>query len=59
MGLESLGPVKACCPSVGKCQGSGVGVGEWQDTPIERGGEGLNRGFSKGKPVKGMTLICK
>ena len=26
MGGEDLGPVKALCPSVGKCQGQEVGV---------------------------------
>ena len=27
MGGEVLGPVKVLCPSVGECQGQGVGVG--------------------------------
>jgi hypothetical protein len=29
MGGEALGPVKAQCTSVGKCQGGEVGMGGW------------------------------
>jgi hypothetical protein len=36
-----FGPVKAQCPSVGECQGGGVG---W------------DRGFLEGKPGKGIAF---
>ena len=49
MGGEALGPVKALCPSVGKYQ-SEKGVGGL----VSRG-----RGFSEGKPGKGIHLECK
>lgn len=41
---EALGPVKALCPSVGKCQGQEVGVGG-----LGSKGKGVeDRGFSQG-----------
>ena len=44
MGGEALGPVKALCPSIGKCQGQEVGVGRL----VSRGeGEGTGR-FQRG-----------
>ena len=52
MGGEALGPVKALCPSVGECQGQEAEVGGL----VSRGrGEG-NKGFSEGKPGKGITF---
>jgi hypothetical protein len=47
MGGEALGPVKALCTSVGECQGQEAGVGKL----VSRG-----RGFSEGKPEKGITF---
>jgi hypothetical protein len=40
MGGETLGPVKALCPSAGKCQGQEAGVGGL----VSRGGGGGNKG---------------
>jgi hypothetical protein len=51
MGEEALGPVKARCPSVGECQGQEAGVGGL--VCVYGGG---NRGFSEGKPGKGITF---
>jgi hypothetical protein len=39
------------CPSIGECQGQEAGVGGW----VSRGREG-DRGFSEGKPGKGLTF---
>jgi hypothetical protein len=47
MGGEALGPVKVLCPSVGECQGQEVGASGL----VSRG-----RGFSEGKPGKGITF---
>ena len=46
MGEEALGPMKALCPSVGKCQGqeAGVGVLVSRQRAKEIGGGGLRRG---------------
>jgi hypothetical protein len=44
-GGEALGPVKARCPSVGRCQGQELGVGRL-----------LSRRRWEGKPGKGITL---
>jgi hypothetical protein len=41
MGAEALGPVKAQFPSVGECQGSEVGVGEWGNALTEADGGGM------------------
>jgi hypothetical protein len=49
MGGEALGPEKALCPSVGECQGQEAGVGGL----VSRG---RRRGFSEGKPGKGITF---
>jgi hypothetical protein len=58
MGGEALGPVKAQCTSVGECQGREAevcgGWGGWGNTLIEEGGR--HRGFSEGKPGKGITF---
>ena len=51
MGRETLGPVKALCPSVGECQGREAGVGG-----LVSRGNGRDRGFSEGKPRKGITF---
>jgi hypothetical protein len=51
---ETLDPVKALCPSVGRCQVQEVGVcglvsmGEW--------GRYRRRGFSEGKPGTKITF---
>jgi hypothetical protein len=37
---EALGPVKARCPTVGKCQGGKVGVGEWLRENTHKNGRG-------------------
>ena len=54
MGREALSPVKVLCPSIGECHGQEAGVG----TLVSRGrGErGRDRGFSEGKPGKGITF---
>ena len=52
MGGEAVGPVKALCPSVGECQDREAGVGGL----VSSGRRGWDRGFSKGKPGKGITL---
>jgi hypothetical protein len=49
MGGEALGPVKALCPSVGKCQG--------QEVEVEEQGEGRgDKGFLEGKLGKAITF---
>jgi hypothetical protein len=48
MGGEALGPVKALCPSIGKCQDQ-----EWEWGVRGRRGD---RGFSEEKPGKGITF---
>ena len=52
MGGEALGPVKALCPSIGECQGQEMGVSGL----MNRVGRGRGRGFSEGKPGKGITF---
>jgi hypothetical protein len=52
MGEEALGPVKVLCPSIGDFQGQEVGVGGL----VSRGRQGGDRGFSEGKPGKGITF---
>ena len=47
MGGDTLGSVKALCPSVGECQNQEVGVGEL----VSRG-----RGVLEGKPGKGIPF---
>jgi hypothetical protein len=49
---EALGPEKAQCPSVGKCQDWGVGVGGL----VSRWRGSWDRGFSEGKPGKGDNI---
>ena len=51
MGGETLGPVKALCPSVGECQGQEVGVGGLMRENGMGGGQG-----SEGKQGKGITF---
>jgi hypothetical protein len=46
---EALGPVKVLCPSIGECQDQ-----EWEW--VGWGAGGGNRGFSEGKPEKGIIL---
>ena len=52
MGREALGPVKALCTSVREFQDQKVGVGGL----VSRGRQGGDRGFSEGKPGKGITF---
>jgi hypothetical protein len=52
VGGEALGPVKALCPSIGECQGQEMGVSGL----MSRVGRGRGRGFSEGKPGKGITF---
>jgi hypothetical protein len=40
---ESLGPVKAQCPSVGEFKGGEVGVGGWENILIEAGWGGMGK----------------
>jgi hypothetical protein len=51
MGGEALGPVKAQCPSVEKCQDRGAGVG----VLLSRGKRG-GMGVLDWKPGKGITF---
>jgi hypothetical protein len=41
MGGETLGLVKARCPSIGGCKGGEVGVGGWVSPLIEAGEGGM------------------
>jgi hypothetical protein len=50
IGGEALGPVKTPCSSVGKCQGSEVGVGGWEGEHPHR-----NRGW-EGSSGKGIPF---
>jgi hypothetical protein len=53
MGGETLGPVKALCPNVGECQGQEAEVGGL----VSKGkGDYRRKGFSEGKPGKGITF---
>jgi hypothetical protein len=53
MGGEALGSMKALCPSVGECQGQGVGVGE---LVRREGGGGEGGDFLEDKAEKGITF---
>jgi len=57
MGGESLGPIKAQCPSVGKCQvGKMKGSGWWVvEHPHRSGGWGDSR-ILEGKPKQEITF---
>jgi hypothetical protein len=60
MGEETLGPVKAQCPSVGEHWGREVGMGGWMEIYlIETGGGGMGYGVSGGELGKGITFECK
>jgi hypothetical protein len=48
MGGESLGPVKALCPSVGECQGREAGVGWCVGKQPSRNGRGMGEGVGGG-----------
>jgi hypothetical protein len=49
MGWEAFGPVEAQCPSIGECQGSEAGVGEWVvEHPHRSMREGVQRGILEG-----------
>jgi hypothetical protein len=50
MGAEALGPVKALCPSIGKCQDQ-----EWECVG-SRGRGGGDRGFLERKLGKEITF---
>jgi hypothetical protein len=52
MGGDTLGPVKALCPSVGECQGQEAGMGGL----VSRRSRGGHRGVLKGKPGKEITF---
>jgi hypothetical protein len=52
MGGENLGLAKALCPSIGECQDYEVEVGGL----VSMGQGGGIRGFSEGKPGKGITF---
>ena len=52
MGGESLGPLKALCPSIGECQGWEAGVGGLGSR--ERGE--VYRGFLERKLVMGIAF---
>jgi hypothetical protein len=57
MGGESLGPVKALCPSVGECQGQEAGVGGLVSKGRgERIGFFLFFFFPEGKLKRGITF---
>jgi hypothetical protein len=59
VGSEALGPVKAQFSSVGKCQGSEVGVGKWEVEQVHRSREredGIGE-VLEGKPGKGIDNI--
>jgi len=58
MGGEALGPVKAQCPSIGKCQDVKAGVAKWLgEHPHRSRGEGKwDRGVEEGKLGKGITF---
>jgi hypothetical protein len=58
---ETLGPVKAQCPSVGECQGREVGVGRWvREYPHRSRGRGEEIGcFHRGNWEKGQHLKGK
>ena len=50
-GLVCHHPVKALCPSIGECQDQ-----DWEWVGWGAGREGRDRGFSEGKPGKGITF---
>jgi hypothetical protein len=51
MGGEALGPVKALCPSIRKCQNQ-----EWEWVGWEAGGGRGDRGLLEGKLEKRITF---
>jgi hypothetical protein len=51
---ETLGPMKALCPSVGECQDQEAGVGGLVNRVSEQ--EGWDRGFFRGEPRKGDNI---
>jgi hypothetical protein len=52
MGREAFGLEKAQCSRVVECQDREAGMGGL----VSREEEGWNRGFSEGKPGKGITF---
>ena len=54
MGGETLGPMKAGCPSIGECQGGEAGVGRWVGEYPHSSRE--LRGLAEGKPEKMITF---
>ena len=48
------GPVKACCPSVGECQGGEGGVGQWVGSTLIF--SGVRRIGSGGENRKGDDI---
>lgn len=56
-----LGPVEACCPSVGGCYRSEAEVDEWVEEHHRRGkGEkGLSGRFAEGKVGRGISFEIK
>jgi hypothetical protein len=56
MGGETLGPMMAQCPSVGKCQGGEAGVGGWVgEHPHGSRGEGVQDGGFPGRGGMGKA----
>jgi hypothetical protein len=58
MGEKALGPVKARCPSVGKCKGREAEVGGRVREHLNRirgGGDGIGD-CGRGGPEKGITF---
>jgi hypothetical protein len=53
MGGETLGPVKALCPSIVDCQDQEFQCSGWVG---EQGEGGKDRGYSEGKLGKGITF---
>ena len=57
MGGETLGPVKAQCPSVGECQSREAGMGGWVGEHSHRTtGRGRGYGISGGETGKGDKI---
>ena len=57
MAVGSYSPVKAGCPSVGKCQCTEEGMGGWVgSTLIEVRGGRMGQGFPEGKWRKGIIF---
>jgi hypothetical protein len=52
-----LGPEGVQCPSVEECQGRKARLGGWGGDHPHRGrGGGLDKGFTQGRPGKGITF---